>query len=230
METFVTSTTTSYRSSGPLLYPLQSIMPAAPQAPIQMVPMVPVMPVDCYRPSQPMQAPIPALPNPNCIDGIAPEQVRIGNVGELLIGGISGYQNHAQIADAIDKLRTNGMNLADAKALGQASLKAGGLSAGISAAASAFQNISAVAQGKLSGKDAVSNVTTDTVGGLMAGTTAGLGAGAASLALKSIGAGGLVLSIGAAAAGALGGLLGNRLYDGSGLRNRVYNAAQGFMA
>lgn len=227
METFVTSTTTSYRSNGPLLYPLQNLMQAAPQPPIQMVPVA--MPMDCYRPGQPAQAPIPALNN-DCIDGVSPDRVRIGNVGELLIGGIAGYQNHAQIADAIGKLKTNGMNAADLKTLGQASLKAGGLSAGISAAASAFVNIGAAVQGKISGKEAVGNVTTDTVGGLLAGTTAGLGAGAASLALRSFGAGGLVLSIGAAAAGAIGGLVGNRLYDASGLRGRVYNAAQGFMA
>lgn len=234
METFVTSTsvTTSYRSAGPLLYPLQTLMPQAPQAPMPVpvqIPMQqgPCFPVDNYHPG-PVQAPLPG--NDNCIDGIPANQIRIGNVGELLIGGIAGHANHAQVADAIAKLKTNGMNIADLKTLGQASLKAGGLSAGISAAASAFVNIGAVAQGKISGKDAVSNVTTDTVGGLMAGTTAGLGAGAASLALRSFGAGGLVLSIGAAAAGAIAGLGGSKLYEATGLRQRVYNAAQGFMS
>ena len=38
----------------------------------------------------------------------------------------------------------------------------------------------------------------------------------------SFGASGLILSIGAAAAGALGGIGGSKLYELSGLRNRVY--------
>ena len=63
----------------------------------------------------------------------------------------------------------------------------------------------------------------------MSGTTAGIGAGAATLALKSFGAGGLVLTIGAAAAGALGGLGGSKLYEATGLRQRVYNAASAFL-
>jgi hypothetical protein len=192
-----------------------------PPAPVTVI-VQPTMPVDNYHPGH--------HADHDGVDGIPPDQIRIGNVGELLVGGITGYANHAPIADALAKLKTDGFkNLADYKALGQASLKAGALSAGITAGVSAFQNIVAAAQGKIDGKDAVSNVTTDTVGGLLAGTTAGLGAGAASLALRSLGAGGLVLSIGASVAGALGGLAGNRLYDATGLRQRVFNSAQAFL-
>ena len=89
--------------------------------------------------------------------------------------------------------------------------------------------IGAAASGKISAREAASNVTTDTVGGLLSGSTAGIGAGAATLALRSLGAGGLVLSIGAAAAGAIGGIGGSKLYEATGLRNRVFNAAKAFL-
>lgn len=228
--TFTSSTTVTTSYQERLLCPPRHLF--TEPAPMQ-PPAVPTncFPTDSYQPSRPAQ-PLPCLPTApgdQPFDGISPEQVRVGHIGELLIGGIVGHTHNVAFADAIDKLRTNGMNMTDLKGLGQVSLKAGGLSAGITAAVSAVQNIGAAASGKISAREAASNVTTDTVGGLMSGTTAGLGAGAATLALRSMGAGGLVLSIGAAAAGAIGGIGGSKLYEITGLRNRVFNAAKAFL-
>lgn len=224
MSTYISTSTvtTVYQNPGArLLCPPRHLFQEAP---------APVSPVDHFHPSVPTQAPLPQLPGGSePFDGISPQNIRVGNVGELLIGGMVGHKYNAQFADAIGQLKTNGFNMVGLKALGQASLKAGGFSAGITAAVSAFQNIGAAAQGKIAGKEAISNVASDTVGGLMSGTTAGIGAGAATLALKSFGASGLVLSIGAAAVGALGGLGGSKLYEASGLRQRVYNAASAFL-
>ncbi len=221
-----TTVTTSYQ--GRLLCPPRHLFDEAHAHPA-----FPSQPIDSYQPTFPGRPPvqIPALPpGEKPFDGIPPNQVRVGNVGELLIGGIVGHTHHQAFADAIDKLRSNGLNLTDLKGLGQASLKAGGLSAGITAAVSAVQNISAAASGKISVKEATSNVTSDTVGGMLSGSTAGIGAGAATLALRSMGAGGIVLSIGAAAAGAVGGIAGSKLYEASGLRERVFNAAKAFLS
>lgn len=156
-------------------------------------------------------------------------QVRIGSVGDLLIGGIVGSKFNGGFADAIGKIRADGFSLDNLKGVGKLSLKAGGLSAGLSGAVSAFQNIKATVRGDISEREAFGNIGADTIGGLMTGTTAGLGAGAATLALRSFGLAGLPLTIGAAAAGALGGLGGSKLYEVTGLRNRVFDAFSAFL-
>lgn len=155
-----------------------------------------------------------------------PDEVRIGNVGELLIGGFVGNKHGDAFSDVISKFKTDGLKWGNIKALGSASLKAGGLAAGLSGAASAWQNIGAVSKGLITTRDAIGNVAADSVGGLMSGTSAGLGAGAASLALRSFGVAGLPLTIGAAAAGALGGLGGSKLFEVTGLRSRVFDAVR----
>lgn len=210
MSSSMTVTTTNYRMQTPALLPLPHLIQISqPQ-----------------QPSYPMPGAQPQLPAPG--DNFEPEQIRIGPVGDLLIGGFVGNKFEGQFAEAIKNLKTNGITMPGLKGLGQASLKAGGLSAALSGAVSTFQNIGAVASGKISARNAVSNVATDSVGGLMAGTTAGIGAGAASLALSSLGVAGLPLTIGAAAAGALGGLGGAQLYEATGLRDRVFKAARAF--
>lgn len=222
-----TSVTTVYANNDRLLCPPRHLFH---EAPVALAPNC--FPSDSYQPAVPSGPCLPSLPpDPNPPhDGINPENIQVGNVGQLLIGGIVGNRHHVEFADAIGNLKTNGFSLAGLKTLGSASLKAGGLSAGITAAVSSFQNIGAAFQGKISGKEAVSNVTSDTVGGMLTGTTAGIGAGAATLALRSFGVSGLALSIGAAAAGALGGLGGSKLYEATGLRNRVFKAAQAFLS
>lgn len=212
------------------------------RAPRQLVQQaLPTVSIDVYQPAPfptapqqqgpvytpiPSNTPLPCLPpKPNAAD-----QIKIGSVGDLLIGGMVGQKFHGDFADAIGKIRSDGFSLDNLKGLGKLSLKAGGLSAGISGAVSAFQNISASVRGEITGRDAIGNVGADTVGGLMSGTTAGLGAGAATLALRSLGVAGLPLTIGAVAAGALGGLGGAKLYDVSGLRDRVFNAVSAFLS
>lgn len=211
MSSSMTVTSTHYRMQTPALLPLPHLIQVSqPQLP-------------CYP--VPGAQPLPPAPGG---EAFGPEQVRIGPVGDLLIGGFVGNKFEGQFAEAIKNLKTNGITMPGLKGLGQASLKAGGLSAALSGAVSTFQNIGAVASGKISARNAVSNVATDSIGGLMAGTTAGIGAGAASLALSSLGVAGLPLTIGAAAAGALGGLGGAQLYEATGLRTRVFNAARAF--
>jgi hypothetical protein len=210
MTARTTVMTTSYQMQSPVLFPLQELMAVSP-APTQHYP-PPCVPPATHQP-----------------DTFVPEQIRTGPVGDLLIGGIVGNKFQTQFAEALQNLKTNGVTMPGLKGLGQASLKAGGLSAALSGAVSAFQNIGAVASGKISARNASSNVAADSIGGLMAGTTAGIGAGAASLALGSFGVAGLPLTIAAAAAGALGGLGGVQLYEASGLRDRVFRAAHAFL-
>lgn len=210
MSSSMTVTTTSYRMQTPALLPLPHLIQVSQ-------PQLPCYPMPGVQPQPPAAG-----------DAFEPEQIRIGPVGDLLIGGFVGNKFEGQFAEAIKNLKTNGVTMPGLKGLGQASLKAGGLSAALSGAVSTFQNIGAVASGKISARNAVSNVASDSIGGLMAGTTAGIGAGAASLALSSLGVAGLPLTIGAAAAGALGGLGGAQLYEATGLRDRVFRAARAF--
>ncbi len=155
------------------------------------------------------------------VETFYPDQVRIGLVGDMLAGGIIGGVLHQDMATAIDGLRS-GFSWGGLKNLGAVGLKAGAMGAGISAVSSAVQNISARSKGLITTRDAISNVGTDSVGGLLSGTTAGLAAGAGSLALRSFGVAGLPLTIGAAAAGAIGGVGASKLFDVTGLRDKVF--------
>jgi len=193
----------------------------------------PLLPLDQLR--QPARPPIHYLPPPaNLMPLPLPadhyqrpaDEIKIGLIGDLLIGGFTAHQTGGRFADALQNLRTNGFSLGGLKSLGSASLQAGKISAGLSGAVSAVQNIGAVSKGLITTRDAIGNISADTVGGLLTGTTAGLGAGAATLALSSFGVAGLPLTIGAAAAGALGGLGGAKLYSAIGLRDRVFDAVQ----
>ncbi len=238
LQTIVTSTTqvqqrfeTPFQNGRPVLYPLK---PAIPQQ----------IPADFYQPG-PRNAgnlcggTVPFNPPTNVevpityVDDLQRDearQIKIGHVGELLIGGITGVKHGAIFADALQKFKTEGFSMGNLKGLGMASLKAGGLSAGITGAISAVQNIGGVASGKISAKWAISNVAADSVGGMVSGTTAGIGAGAATLALRSFGIAGLPLTIGAAVAGAVGGMGGSRLYEATGLKERFARATHEFFS
>lgn len=152
-----------------------------------------------------------------------PDQVRIGNIGDMLIGGIAGGVTHQAMAHAMQNLKTNGFSWGGLKGLGSAGLKGGAIGAGLSAVSSAIENIGARSKGLITTRDAVSNIATDSIGGLLSGTTASVSAGAGNLALSSLGLGGLPLTIGASVAGAIGGIGASKLFDITGLRNRVFH-------
>jgi hypothetical protein len=141
-------------------------------------------------------------------------------VGSLMSGGVTGAVMHQQTANALRSFRSEGM-AAGFKNLGMSSLKSAGIGAGVSGLISGVQNFAAASRGEISKADAGGNVAADTVGGILAGAGGGLTAGLGSMALSSFGAGGLALTLGAAAAGALGSVGVNYLYNSSGLRDNI---------
>lgn len=238
MQTAITTSTTvmtttyaappAMRNPREILYPLKPDVPPdyyAPSMPAAPLPMLPPQPPVVFQP--PAAPPVAALPEEKPFRA---QDVKIGHVGELLIGGITGVKHNAAFADALQKFKTDGFSMDNLKGLGKVSLKAGALSAGITGAVSAFENVRAAASGKITGKEAISNVTADSIGGMLSGTTAGIGAGAATMALRSFGVAGLPLTIGAAVAGALGGLGGSRLYEATGLKDRFFRATHEFFS
>lgn len=141
-------------------------------------------------------------------------------VGSLLSGSVTGAVMHQQTANALRSFRSEGIG-AGFKNLGISSLKSAGIGAAVSGLISGVQNFAAASRGEMTKADAGGNIAADTVGGILAGAGAGLTAGLGSLALGSFGAGGLALTIGAAAAGALGSVGVNYLYNSSGLRDSI---------
>lgn len=172
---------------------------------------------DTYNPyPQPYPPPMP-MP-------IDPGRGKIGMIGSILSGGVAGIMTHKQTAEAYKTFKTVGAG-AGMKALGLSSLKAGGIGAAVSGVASAAKNLMMSSRGEQTGKQAGANIAADTVGGLLAGASGGLAAGAASLALGS--AGGILGTIGIVAAGALGAVGANLLYEKTGVRDKLYNAISG---
>lgn len=161
----------------------------------------------------------PPMPMP-----VDPGRGKIGMIGSILSGGVSGMMTHKTTAEAFKTFKTVGAG-AGMKALGISSLKAGGIGAAVSGVASAAKNLMMSSRGEQTGRQAGGNIAADTIGGLLAGATGGIAAGAASLALGS--AGGILGTIGIVAAGALGGVGANLLYEKTGIRDKVYSAISG---
>lgn len=141
-------------------------------------------------------------------------------VSGLLSGGITGGMMHNQVSDAFKSFKSQGMG-AGFKNLGMATLKSAGIGGLVSGLISGVQNGAAAARGEMSKADAGGNVAADTIGGLLGGAGAGISAGLGSLALRSFGLAGIPLTVAAAAAGALGSVGVNYLYNSSGLRDNL---------
>lgn len=147
-----------------------------------------------------------------------PEQGKVGMVGKILAGGIAGGVTYQQTGDAFKAIKA-GQTGPGFKTLGISMLKAGGIGAGVSGVISIAKNLSLVSKGMQTNADAGGNIAADTVGGLLAGATGGLTAGAAGLALSAMGVAGLPLTIGAVAAGALGAVGADMIFQTSGARD-----------
>ena len=141
-------------------------------------------------------------------------------ISSILSGGITGGMMHNQTSDAFKSFKSQGMG-AGFKNLGMATLKSAGIGGLVSGLISGVQNGAAAARGEMSKADAGGNVAADTVGGLLGGAGAGISAGLGSLALRSFGLAGIPLTVAAAAAGALGSVGVNYLYNSSGLRDNL---------
>ncbi|MGV3525532.1 MAG: hypothetical protein ACO1RX_14980 [Candidatus Sericytochromatia bacterium] len=169
---------------------------------------------DTYQP-QPYPTPYPVAPV-NLTGG-----PKAGLIGSLLAGGVVGGVMHTQTADALRSFKTDGFG-AGLGNLGKASLKSGLIGAGMMGVVSGVKNFAAVSRGEITKAAAGGNIAADTIGGILAGTSAGLTAGTASMVLsKLVPGGGLLTTIGATVAGALGATGANMLYDGAGLRDKV---------
>ncbi len=142
---------------------------------------------------------------------------KAGLIGSLLAGGVTGAVMGGRTADALRAFKAEGIG-AGMKQLGSASLKSGLMGAGLMGAVSGIKNFAAASRGEITHAQAGGNVAADTIGGMLAGTGGGLTAGMVSMFLP---AGGLVATIGAAVAGAVGATGVNMLYDGSGARDSI---------
>lgn len=152
---------------------------------------------------------------------------KAGLVGSLLAGGITGAVMHQSTADALRSFKTDGFGTG-LKNLGASSLKSGLIGAGVMGVVSGIKNFAASSRGEITSAQAKGNVAADTIGGILAGTGAGLSSGLASMVLaKMVPGGGIITTIGAAAAGALGATGVNFAYDGSGLRDKIANGIAG---
>jgi len=152
-------------------------------------------------------------------------------VGRTLSGGYIGYRYSGQVAvisrtsfSAIKQGITTGDIPAAIKGLavglkqgGAVALKAGAISSAINAGTSIVANISETIAGRQTGTEAVGNVTADTVGGFLSGIGATVFSGGATLGLSLAGTVGLPLTIIGVAGGAVGSLLLDKAYKGSGL-------------
>lgn len=114
------------------------------------------------------------------------------------------------------------------KQVGSLSLKAGGISTAINAGTSLIANVANVAAGNQSGAEAIGNVAGDTVGGFFSGVGASLFSGTATLGMTIAGSAGLPVTIMGVAGGAVGSVLIDKAYKGSGLfsviKHRVMEA------
>lgn len=142
----------------------------------------------------------------------------VGTIGKIVGGGLAGKLTQNEISEGFKNIKNGGL-----KSVGMGMLKAGGIGAAVSGVVSGIQNMVRVSKGTETGAGAAGNITADTVGGLLAGTTGGLTAGAAGLLLSKMGAqvGGLPFAIGVVAAGALGAVAADALYQGSGVRDNL---------
>ncbi|MEZ0368484.1 MAG: hypothetical protein ACAI44_05275 [Candidatus Sericytochromatia bacterium] len=148
---------------------------------------------------------------------------KAGLVGSLLAGGVAGGVMGARTADALRSFKTDGFG-AGMKNLGMSSLKSGLIGAGIMGLVSGVKNMAAASRNEITKGQAGGNVVADSVGGILAGSSAGLSAGLISMAFKG---GGVLGTVAAVAAGALGATGVNMLYEGSGLRDKIASSIAG---
>lgn len=142
--------------------------------------------------------------------------VRIG--GQAIGGGFAAYKYGGKMASHYKEIYSaikggQGLNgaLGSVKGMALTTARSAGLSALVSSGVSMLNNGLGVVRGTVTGTDAVSNVTSDTIAGAVGGLGAASLSGAGHLALSAFGVAGIPLTVGTVAAGAVGGVLMNQL-------------------
>lgn len=160
-----------------------------------------------------------------------------GIVGSAAAGGAASYKFSATFSNSLKntisdvKTTEGGMNkvkaaLPELKTMGMTTLKAGGVGAIISGAISAVSNGVDVLRGKKTGSEAVGTFAADTANGTI-GAMAGVATGGlATFALSSM-LGATPLMIVGVGVGALGAVLSDRLFKGSGAYDAIRNGVMG---
>ena len=161
---------------------------------------------------------------------------QIGNtVSAVAAGGAASFKYSSTFSNSLKttitdiKAAEGGMgkvkaSLPGVKSIGMTTLKAGGIGALVSGAISAISNGVDVLRGKKTGAEAVSTFAADTANGTVSAMTGVAAGGLATFALGSMLAGTPLLIVGVGV-GALGAILGDRLFKGSG----AYDAIRGSM-
>jgi len=152
-------------------------------------------------------------------------------IGRTLSGGYIGYQYGDDVSRITQTTYQNvkqgvvGGNWGEAgkglvvgiKQAGAISLKAGAISSAINASTSIAANIFETISGRQTGQEGIGNVVSDTVGGFLSGVGATAFSGLSTLGISVAGVGGIPLMIAGVAGGAVGSVLIDMLYKGSGL-------------
>lgn len=152
-------------------------------------------------------------------------------IGRTVSGGYVGYRYSGTMSkitlDTFNNVRSSlaAGKISEAlkgaavglKQTGIVSLKAGAISGAINAATSLGANLISVAKGEETSSEAAGNVVSDTVGGFMSGVGATVFSGLSSLGLSMAGGAGLALTVMGVAGGAVGSVLTDMAFKGSGL-------------
>lgn len=152
-------------------------------------------------------------------------------VGRTLSGGYIGYRYGDQVGKiTLDTYRQikQGLSAGEPgqawggfvsgfKQTGMLSLKSGGISMGINAGTSMIANVVDTVSGNQTRTEAIGNVAGDTIGGFFSGVGASLLSGTATLGMTLAGSAGLPVTIMGVAGGAVGSVLIDKAYKGSGL-------------
>lgn len=115
------------------------------------------------------------------------------------------------------------------KGTGIIAIKAGGISSAINAGTSIVSNVFETISGRQTGTEAVGNVAADTVGGFLSGIGASIFSGISTLGLSLAGSVGVPLTIIGVAGGAVGSVLIDKAYKGSGLFTIIKSKVTGFI-
>ena len=152
-------------------------------------------------------------------------------VGRTLSGGYIGYRygdrvgtitldTYRQVKQGLsagEPAQAWGGFVSGFKQAGALTLKAGGISTAINAGTSIVANVIDTVSGNQTRSEAIGNVAGDTVGGFFSGIGASLLSGTATLGMTLAGSAGLPVTIMGVAGGAVGSVLLDKAYKGSGL-------------
>ena len=158
-----------------------------------------------------------------------------GIVGSAVAGGAASYKFSATFSNSlkstVQEVKTaEGMgnkfkaSFPGVKDMAQTSMKAAGIGALISGGISAITNGVDVLRGKKTGAEAVGTFAADTAGGAVSAMTGVAAGGLATFALGAMFTGTPLIAIGVGV-GALGALLGDRLFKGSGAYDAIRGSA-----